>query len=156
MKRTGLLLALALAVVGLGFTQSASTGRIISEEFSDNGYLEATFYLSGEGNVIYMGFQSGRDAEIVVQIIRSSIYDGKAVVKNITASINPVIKKYMKDRNVRVMNDYSTGPFRVYIIRSTNPESFEYVTYRANSMGPPLFPIPEEGDPGDPPELPEW
>ena len=46
MKRTGLLVVLALAVVGLGFTQNASAGRIISESI-ENGYVEVTIYLPG-------------------------------------------------------------------------------------------------------------
>ena len=45
--------------------------------------------------------------------------------------------------------------FDVYIIRSTNPESFDLVTYRKNFSGIPMFLfLPDEGGIGLPPELP--
>jgi hypothetical protein len=152
MKRTGLFLTLALVVVGLGFTQSASTGRIISESIK-NGYVEVTIYLPGEGSIDCSGWQSSRgDTESLIQDIRASAHNGSVVLKNITASINPAIKNYMKDRNMRIME--IGGDFSVYVIRSTNPESFEQVTYREGLVGRPLFLPPEDDDIGLPPELP--
>jgi hypothetical protein len=73
---------------------------------SFSGYVEVTFYLPGAGNIGYAGFQSGSKAESMVQDLRADIQKGKAAVKNITASINPIIKKYMKDRNIRILFDY--------------------------------------------------
>jgi hypothetical protein len=127
---------------GASSSTEASAGRIISEGFTTSEifgtYWEVTFYLPGTGNVSYVVYENrDREAEDEVRIIRAEVNSGGAASEDITDWINPVVKKYMRERNVRVMTDYPSIFFIHAIIRSTNPESFERVTLYAEDIGPP-------------------